>query len=390
MGIRVLYDSLSFDWERVGGVTRYFTKLWQNLPQGVEFDIAAVTTISNYLQQPPFNIPPGTDNFKKFLPSFNFKGKLFLFDSLCKLGLLHSAKETNRRCFAQKLKEGKYDIIHLTGAHSFGDVWRPYIGHKPIVLTVYDLIPDIVYGNKKIRRWREDALKSVTKIIAISNHTKDDIISQYGIPKDRISVIHLGAETGIDQKSVSELENKRYLLFVGKRDGYKNFSFMIKALAPIFAKDPSLSLVCTGSGFSEAEMRLLSECKMKERASARIYDEDELRWLFANAQVFIYPSIYEGFGIPILDAFSLGCPVLLANASCFPEVGGDAALYFDPQDADAFREQLMRVIGIDAETKRMRADLIARGKERAKMFSWQKCAAETAEIYRHLVKDPER
>jgi glycosyltransferase involved in cell wall biosynthesis len=129
---------------------------------------------------------------------------------------------------------------------------------------------------------------------------------------------------------------------------------------------------------------------MKERASARIYDEDELRWLFANAQLFIYPSIYEGFGIPILDAFSLGCPVLLANASCFPEVGGDAALYFDPQDEDALREQLMRVIGIDAETKRMRADLIARGKERAKMFSWQKCAAETAEIYRHLVKDPER
>ena len=390
MGIRILYDSLSFDWERVGGVTRYFTKLWQNLPQGCEFDVAAVTTINNYLQQPPFNVPSGTDNFKEFLPTINFKGKMFLFDSLCKLGVLHSAKETNRRYFAQKLKAGNYDIIHLTGAHSFGDVWRPYIGRKPIVLTVYDLIPDIVYGNKKIRRWREEVLKAATKIIAISNHTKDDIVSQYGIPQDRISVIHLGAETGTGQKPVLDLENKRYILFVGKRDGYKNFSFMVKALAPVFARDTSLSLVCTGSGFSEAEMRLLNECKMTERATARIYEEDELRWLFANAQVFIYPSIYEGFGIPILDAFSLGCPVLLANASCFPEVGGEAALYFDPKDEESMREQLMRVIGIEEGTKRMRADLIARGKERAKMFSWQKCAVETAEIYRHLMKGSER
>ena len=165
---------------------------------------------------------------------------------------------------------------------------------------------------------------------------------------------------------------------------------MVKALAPVFARDTSLSLVCTGSGFSEAEMRLLNECKMTERATARIYEEDELRWLFANAQVFIYPSIYEGFGIPILDAFSLGCPVLLANASCFPEVGGEAALYFDPKDEESMREQLMRVIGIEEGVKRMRSDLIARGKERAKMFSWPKCAVETAEIYRHLVKGSEK
>ena len=102
MGIRILYDSLSFDWERVGGVTRYFTKLWQNLPQGCEFDVAAVTTINNYLQQPPFNVPSGTDNFKEFLPTINFKGKMLLFDSLCKLGVLHSAKETNRRFFEQR------------------------------------------------------------------------------------------------------------------------------------------------------------------------------------------------------------------------------------------------------------------------------------------------
>ena len=373
-----------FDAERVGGVTRYFTCLWKNLPPDVEFDIAAKSTINHYLQQPPFNVPVGTDDFKRFLPSLNFRGKARLFDQLCKLGLLHSGTEINRRFFISKLKEGNYDIIHLTGAHAYGDAWRPYVGRKPVVVTIYDLIPDMVYGNKTIRRWRAEILKAATKIIAISNHTKNDIISQYGIPEDRISVIYLGAEMGDELKSVSTLEGRRYILYVGKRDRYKNFAFMVKALAPVFAKDPSLLLVCTGSEFTEDESCLLEECGMAGRVSVCMYDEDELRWLYANALVFIYPSKHEGFGIPVLDAFALGCPVLLANATCFPEVGGDAALYFDPTDEDDLRRQLLRLMGDGEDSKRLRADLVARGKERVKLFSWVKCAHETAKIYRQV------
>lgn len=387
MSIRVLYDSLSFDWERVGGVTRYFTNLWQNLPPGVEYDVAMETTKNLYLQSQPFNIPAASDAFESFLPTIRFKGKLWLFDTLCKLGILHSSKESNRRVFAKKLKEGNYDVIHLTGAHSFGNTWCPYVGRKPIVVTVYDLIPDIVYGNKDIMRWRKQMLDSATRIISISEHTKRDVMSLYGISEDRISVIYLGVDSGREMKQVDALEGKRYIFFVGKRDGYKNFSFMVKALAPIFAKDRSLMLVCTGRDFNESEKRLLVQCDMLNRTSACLYSDEELRWLYANAQVFIYPSIYEGFGMPILDAFSFGCPVLLANATCFPEVGGDAALYFNPKDEDDFRRQLVRMIGEDDAARRLRADLVSHGKEREKLFSWKKCANETAEVYRLAVKE---
>ena len=383
--MRILYDSLSFDWERVGGVTRYFTNLWRNLPQDVEYDIAVKETKNLYLQAPPFNVPAASDAFEKFLPRMRFKGKLLLFDTLCKIGVLQSAKESNRRQFAKKLKDGNYNVIHVTGAHSFGNTWRSYVGRKPIVVTVYDLIPDVVYGNQDIKRWRKEMLNAATRIIAISKHTKRDVMAHYGISEDRISVVYLGVDSGSDMKPVSALAGKKYLFYVGKRDGYKNFAFMVKALAPVFARDHSLSLVCTGRGFDETETRLLDGCGMAGRASANLYGDDELRWLYANARVFIYPSIYEGFGMPILDAFSFGCPVLLANATCFPEVGGDAALYFDPTDEEDFQRQLVRVIGDDDEARGLRADMVARGKERVKLFSWKKCAEETAEVYRRCV-----
>ena len=387
MSIRVLYDSLSFDWERLGGVTRYFTNLWQNLPPGVEYDIAVETTKNLYLQSQPFSIPVASDAFESFLPTIRFKGKLWLFDTLCKLGVLHSSKESNRRVFAKKLKEGNYDVIHLTGAHSFGDTWRPYVGRKPIVITVHDLIPDVLYGNPDIKRWRKQVFDAATRIITVSEHTKQDVMAFYGVPAARISVIHHGVDTLRTMKSVTSMEGKRYILYVGKRDGYKNFSFMVKALQPIFAVDHTLSLVCTGTGFSESECRLLENCGMLKRASARLYSDDELRWLYANALVFIYPSIYEGFGMPILDAFSFGCPVLLANVTCFPEIGGDAALYFDPKDEEDFRRQLGRVIGDDDAALKLRSDLILRGKERVKLFSWKKCADETSVVYQQTIKD---
>lgn len=385
MSIRVLYDSLSFDWEHVGGVTRYFTNVWRNLPQDIQYDIAVKTTINLYLQGAPFNVPTASNAFDSFLPSYKFKGKLWLFDTLCKLGILRSSKETNRREFARKLRAGDYDVIHLTGAHSFGDAWRPYVGRKPLIVTVCDLIPDIVYDNQLIKKWRQEVLNAATHIIAISEHTKKDIVSLYGIDSDRISVVYLGADVAKTMKPVHALERKRYIFYVGKRDGYKNFSFLAKSVAPIFAADKSLFLVCTGSDFNDAEKKMLAQYDMIGRASARIYEDDELRWLYANACVFIYPSKYEGFGIPVLDAFSLGCPVLLANASCFPEIGGNAALFFDPADENDLRKQLLRIISENEDARRLCADLVARGKERLKQFSWAKCAQETAEVYRQVV-----
>ena len=100
--------------------------------------------------------------------------------------------------------------------------------------------------------------------------------------------------------------------------------------------------------------------------------------LFHNAVAFVYPSIYEGFGIPILDAFSAGCPVILSNCSCFPEVGGDAALYFDDGDAETLRTHITSLV----QDKSLRKTLIEKGFKRAELFTWEKCAERTADVYR--------
>ena len=99
--------------------------------------------------------------------------------------------------------------------------------------------------------------------------------------------------------------------------------------------------------------------------------------LFRNALTFVYPSLYEGFGIPILDAFSAGCPVILSNCSCFPEVGGDAALYFDEGDSETLRNHVKALM----KDESLRKTLIEKGKARANLFTWEKCAERTAEVY---------
>ena len=175
------------------------------------------------------------------------------------------------------------------------------------------------------------------------------------------------------------LFHKPYLLYVGGRGGYKNFSFFVEAIAPIL-KTSALSLFCTGARFNSEELALFDRLGISDKVHQRFVADAEMTDLFANAIAFVYPSIYEGFGIPILDAFAAGCPALIAGASCFPEVAGDAALYFDPKNAVDLRDKLTQLLEGD-----IRQLLVDKGMERVRQFSWQRCADQTAEIYRMVM-----
>ena len=170
------------------------------------------------------------------------------------------------------------------------------------------------------------------------------------------------------------------MLFVGKRGGYKNFNWMVSALAPMLKN--GLKLFCTGLSFTSSERELFNELGISENVVQSFVSDIEMSALFGNAAAFIFPSRYEGFGIPILDAFAAGCPALLSNASCFPEVGANAAMDFELDDPDDFRAKLRLLLD---ETSPKRAELIRKGRERVKQFSWSKCAEETAAVYRRVI-----
>ena len=388
--MKVLYDARVFSLCRFGGIAKYYAKLWRNLPQGVEPLLSILYSENVHLHECGFHFPVLKNKYQTLLSHINFRGKSRVCHFLgCVFPhLFQSSEMLNNQNFKRILCDGNYDLIHLTGIH--GNEWvfkKSSEVKRPVVVTCFDLIPELFYGNKVVREEHSYAYAAATRIIAISENTKHDLCDFYNIPSGKVSVIPLGCDAGSKLVTESCVQTKgiKYVLYVGKRGGYKNFDFFARAIAPILEKDRSLKVYCTGAPFSTAEEALLERLGVKMSFVQQFVPDEKLPELYHNALAFVYPSLYEGFGLPILDAFANGCPTLLANATCFPEVGGDAALYFDPQDEADFRRQLMRVIGDDSQARGLRADMVARGKERVKLFSWKKCAEETAEVYRQCV-----
>jgi len=169
-------------------------------------------------------------------------------------------------------------------------------------------------------------------------------------------------------------------LFTGDRIYYKNFELFISAVSRILI-DHNLKLICTGKIFTKNEIKLFEENKISNRVIHNFVSDDMLFSLYENAIAFIFPSIYEGFGIPVLEAFAAGCPAILSNTSSLPEVGGDAALYFDPNSID----EMYNVIENLIDNKILRDELIKKGKERLNMFNWKNAALQTANVYRNIL-----
>ncbi len=360
---KILYDNQMFTLQRFGGVTRYFADLIYNLPQE-EFaaDLPMRYCENHYV----------TETYGREYKKITFPGNYRLRRRLYMMANNMMAKSA--------LKRGDYDIFHPT---YFNPYFLNTLKHrqKPFVLTVHDMTferypQDVLLYDRTIPHKRL-LVAEADHIIAVSENTKRDIVEILGTDPSKISVVHHGfKQVALPAPQMYD----RYVLYVGERKGYKNFLPWLSAVRPIFNLDPGLKVVCTGSPFTVAELRLFAQWGIADRLVHVAANDAQMASLYRYAQCFVFPSHYEGFGIPILEAFANGCPVCLSNASCFPEVADDAALFFNPNDAQSMYDTLKETLASAA----LRDELRVKGSKRSKEFTLESMVENSCNVYRKL------
>lgn len=369
--MKVLYDHQIFTLQEYGGISRYFYELIVRGMKDSNVDVAMGLTYSNNSLLHDTHFP----GLKHFFPRHQFKGRGRL------LTLLNTMKSK------QTVQRGDYDLLHPT-------YYDPYFLQKlpqgkKLVVTFHDMIHEKfgheykeLTGSNAIFEQKKQLLERADKIISVSQLTKNDIMDIFQVDGKKIEVIHLANAFDISGAGAAPLVKVPYLLFVGNRTIYKNFLFFLKAMAPLLEQYKDLHIVCLGGGaFSEDEKQLIQSLKLTDKVVFQRFKDDIAANLYKYATAFIFPSLYEGFGLPVLEAFQSGCPTLLSNGGSLPEVGGDAALYFDPKNGEEMRTQVQRVI----EDSALRQELSRKGQEREKLFSWDTTYRKTVELYRSVL-----
>jgi glycosyltransferase involved in cell wall biosynthesis len=368
----VLYDKQIFHLQKYGGISRYFSEIIHGISKYEQVDVLPKNYFSNneHLKKSQKNSLTPIYNYK------NFKGKNRLIEYLNKRDKKH---------LNNLIKAGKYDIFHPT--YNQTDFLNFIPNDKPFVLTVHDMIhelwpdPDFTdYFNDKINK--SILIPKATRIIAVSENTKNDILKFYpSIAPNKISVIHHGYSFSSCKKLEKRVVKEKYLLYVGGRAFYKNFKWLISNVST-FLLTQNIQLVCAGGGcFSIEELQLIKTNNLDNNVSyTNINNDEHLSNLYNHALCFVFPSLYEGFGIPILEAFSNNCPVILSNSSCFPEIAGDAALYFDDQ------ESLLNHLFAISSSSELRNDLIFSGNKVLENYTWEKSIKKHLELYNISLK----
>ncbi len=347
--------------QKFGGISRYFYKLCKNNHGLWDYEVQANYLNNVYLDE--------ISNNKKFKIEKYFIGKDFLINRYNKIDLF------------RKLLKQNFDLYHPTYYFSKSIV------NKPTVLTVHDFIhelfPQYLTKDKQIIKEKNNSIHKADRIIAISQNTKNDLLKIYpDISEDKIDVVYHAIEWIPNENHELTLNiNKPYVLFTGQRWAYKNFVLFSRAIAPLMKKY-DLYLVCTGSSFTKQEEQYLDELNIKDRTFVFFADENQLKALYENALCFIFPSLYEGFGFPILEAFASKCPVAVSNTSCFPEIANDAAVYFDPNSEDNINKVVENLIMSES----LRKELIEKGRERLNYFSMANFISGTFNVYKKAIE----
>lgn len=273
--------------------------------------------------------------------------------------------------------------------------YAPRFCPAPLVITIHDLsyfyYPDEFLKKDlyKLINWTRYSIEKAKKIICVSRNTKKDLMKFYKVPESKITVIYNGYEKQAQRSKVKiqsrnlKFNPKQYILYVGTLQPRKNVLTLIKAFSKFVMHNPSFKLVIVGKKgwLYEKMFSLVEQLSLEKSVVFTGYVSNEkLAVFYRNAFCLVLPSLYEGFGIPILEAMSNGCPVISSKVSSLPEIGGDACLYFDPNNVDELINKLTSL----KQNSHLRTNLVQKGKERITNFSWKKSAKQTLKLLQSL------
>lgn len=359
--MRILYDGQIYKYQAAGGISRYFANVVSKLPE-------SYTPLLTVPQQHKVLYPTQANlkvwRYKHFRPAqISHRLEKYYFRAITALT--------------------SFDLAHPT---YYSLLTGQELSHyrTPVVLTVHDLIHEIFRAQidplgRQIEQKRQ-AILAAQRLICVSENTKKDLIDVYSIPEDKISVIPQASSITKELSYGPEkVPSRPYYLHVGSRDAcYKNFDTLLTAFAKAVSVRPEILLCVVGYPFNEAEVNLINDLNLSDRIQHFGYASDtHLAKLYRCSIALVYPSLYEGFGIPPLEAMSCGTVVVASNSSSLPEVVGDAGLLFNPKATTDLADILLALLNNQVERDR----LIAAGYQRAQKFSWEKTVAQTLNVY---------
>ena len=368
--MRVVYDHQVFWMQRYGGISRYFYELATRLNgiPGIKASVVAPFHKNEYLLNLQFPHLLGNH-----YPGQHLGGRT----------VVRQARNFTLPLIYRTLK--RVDLLHETYYSSV-----PSGQARARIVTVYDMIHEVFSDSSSLKLddntsiSKSIAISRADHIICISEATRRDLIDILRVDESKTSVVHLGYSllAPVVPNAAVVPHEKPFLLYVGNRAGYKNFSRLCHAYARSRSLRQEFDLVAFGGGkFSEDENKLFRQLDIPASVKQIEGDDRLLAAYYKSASLFVYPSLYEGFGIPPLEAMNYDCPVACSQTSSIPEVVGDAGCYFDPESIDSMVHVLEKL----ALSSELQEEMKTKGRNRLGLFSWEKCVLEHAQIYRSLI-----
>lgn len=360
--MQILYTHDIFSRQQYGGISRYFVELIQHLHKaGSDLRVLAGDHLNQHLQV----LEGHTSLVGRYSPS----RRPFRF-----LKQFH-----NRFRQEKQLRRRERQVAH----HTYYSFDRPL---KPLrlVVTIHDLIPErfpeqFGWKARALSLAKRRSCSFADRILVNSHTTKNDLVNEFGISADKIDVTYLG--NSLHPYSSQSLPNphaKPYLLYIGSRNGYKNCRVVFEAFAQSKRLIEDFSLVCFGGGrFTPMEKRLLADLGLEGCVQQVGGDDYQLACHYQHATAFVYPSIYEGFGIPPVEAMSFGCPIVASTGGSIPEIVGSAGHYFDPKNPTMLSQALESVLYDEQRKAELRQEM----KTRLPLYSWEQTAKQTLQCY---------
>lgn len=380
--MKVLYDYQAFDIQRSGGVSNVFSLLVEEVKKRVDVKVGITSTDNLYM------LNQGYPNSKQ------------VYAGLVKIGKVdeHQTKfedidwkKVNRIYSKNAIQRGDYDVFHPTHYEPY---FLDYGLDKPYVVTVHDLaferLRNYIQFNESMCladfEKRRAIMESASKVVAISEATKKDIIDIYKVPENKIEVVYNAYRELPENYVYNNPFDFPYILYVGTRQGplnYKCFIPFFNQIVPFMKKHKEFKLICTGRGFTTFEKDMFRQYGLEDRVENHYLNEDGLNNLYHHAFCFVFPSEFEGFGLPILEAYKNDCPALLNDIPVFREVAGDAGMFFDITDGTSLNDRLESLYTADGNDIK---SLIEDQRKRLPLFTADKMAEGYINVYKSVLK----